>query len=164
MPEHDIICVEPLTVNLSWEADRLQSIALRWSEAGDVSTIRTKWAKPFQESLQRYLDKQEPDWPEFTLADTGMSDFTLRILQRLRMVPFGAWSSYGRLAAESGHPGAARAVGRVMAGNPWPLLFPCHRVLGKKGQLTGFGPGLDLKRYLLAIEGISCSSSSRCSA
>lgn len=164
MPTCDRIRVDPLFLSLTWRQDRLESISLAWSEdpaAEKGSALITPWAKPFRESLARYLSKEEPAWPEVPLAGEGLSDFAWKVLRRLRALPAGAWLSYGRLAAECGHPKAARAVGRVMARNPWPLVFPCHRVLGGSGQLTGFGPGLDMKRYLLAHEGISFAPLSR---
>lgn len=161
MSEKDIICVEPLTLQLDWEGGRLHSITLGWSCASLTPRVGTAWGDAFRVSLERYLDKKDPAWPEIPLAEQGLSDFALRILGRLRFLPFGASRSYGTLGSECGHPGAARAVGRVMARNPWPLLFPCHRVLGHSGHLTGFGPGLDLKRYLLNHEGIPCSSPRR---
>jgi methylated-DNA-[protein]-cysteine S-methyltransferase len=157
MPTRDSIRVDPFFLNLTWRGDRLESISLQWSErpgAGPRSAFITPWAEPFRDSLTRYLSKEDPAWPEVPLAGDGLSDFAWKVLRRLRAVPTGGWLSYGRLAAECGHPKAARAVGRVMARNPWPLVFPCHRVLGRSGHLTGFGPGLDLKQYLLAHEGI----------
>lgn len=163
----DFIRIDPLFLCLTWREEELESIALEWSgshAAERRSSWSTPWGKPFQESLERYLAKEEPSWPEIPLAGEGLSDFAWKVLRRLRALPTGAWLSYGRLAAECGHPRAARAVGRVMARNPWPLVFPCHRVLGRSGQLTGFGPGLDLKRYLLAHEGIPHAALNLCAA
>ncbi len=68
-------------------------------------------------------------------------------------IPYGQCMSYGELARRSGHPGAARAVGRAMALNPWPPIIPCHRVLRADGSLGGFGGGLPLKERMLALEG-----------
>jgi methylated-DNA-[protein]-cysteine S-methyltransferase len=52
-----------------------------------------------------------------------------------------------------GRPGAARAVGSANGRNPLPIIVPCHRVIGSDGTLTGYGGGLDVKRYLLRLEG-----------
>ncbi len=167
MRNGDLIRVDPLILRLTWREDLLESISLEWSEsvaAGQGSILATPWGKPFQESLERYLGKEEPSWPEVPLAGEGLSDFAWKVLRRLRALPTGAWLSYGRLATECGRPKAARAVGRVMARNPWPLVFPCHRVLGSSGQLTGFGPGLDMKQYLLAHEGIPYAGLNRFTA
>jgi methylated-DNA-[protein]-cysteine S-methyltransferase len=72
-------------------------------------------------------------------------------MQELCKVPPGATVTYGELAAASGSPGAARAVGNVMATNPVPLFVPCHRVVATQG-LGGFSGGLDVKRELLKLE------------
>ncbi len=79
--------------------------------------------------------------------------FQRDILTALFAIPWGHTTTYGALADAAGHPGAARAVGNVMAHNPWPLLFPCHRVLAAGGHLGGFSGGLDLKVKLLQLEG-----------
>jgi methylated-DNA-[protein]-cysteine S-methyltransferase len=68
-------------------------------------------------------------------------------------VPFGSLISYGDLSARAGDPTAARAVGEAMAANPYPIVVPCHRVVANDG-LGGFGGGLDMKRWLLAHEGV----------
>jgi methylated-DNA-[protein]-cysteine S-methyltransferase len=86
-----------------------------------------------------------------------MSEFKSRVLMTLSSeVSHGQTVSYGKLAAMCGKPEAARAVGRIMASNPWPLLVPCHRVVGADGKLTGFsGCGLPMKKFLLQLEGAS---------
>jgi methylated-DNA-[protein]-cysteine S-methyltransferase len=70
----------------------------------------------------------------------------------LQEIPFGTTVSYGQLAARIGRPGAARAVGHANGRNPIPLVVPCHRVIGSSGDLTGYGGGLDAKRFLLDFE------------
>ena len=67
-------------------------------------------------------------------------------------IPCGETESYGSLAARIGSPGAARAVGLANGQNPLPIIVPCHRVIGANGSLTGYGGGLDAKRWLLAHE------------
>jgi methylated-DNA-[protein]-cysteine S-methyltransferase len=68
-------------------------------------------------------------------------------------VGFGETRSYAQLAARAGSPRASRAVGTAMATNPVPIVVPCHRVLRTGGALGGYGGGLDVKRWLLALEG-----------
>lgn len=92
-------------------------------------------------------------WPELPLDTRSLTPFALNVLRRLRQgTPRGSWTTYGRLAAACGSPGAARAVGSVMARNPWALIYPCHRVLAGDGSIGGFGPGTALKRTLLTLE------------
>jgi methylated-DNA-[protein]-cysteine S-methyltransferase len=62
--------------------------------------------------------------------------------------------SYGELARRVGNPKASRAVGLANGRNPIPILVPCHRVIGADGSLTGYGGGLERKRWLLAHEGL----------
>jgi len=72
-------------------------------------------------------------------------------------VPWGETVSYGELAELSGRPRAARAVGRIMAGNVVPFVIPCHRVIAACGRIGGYGGGRDalgLKRWLLEREGV----------
>lgn len=83
---------------------------------------------------------------------TGLTDFTVAVLQAVAAIPFGQTRTYGSIARQVGRPGAARAVGQVMHRNPVPLFVPCHRVLGAGGDLCGFGAGLPMKRALLEME------------
>lgn len=97
--------------------------------AGDLDVIRTiKWrtnGSPFQQSV----------W------------------QALCRIPAGGTLSYGELAKQLGLPKAARAVGLANGSNPVGLVVPCHRVIGANGSLTGYGGGLERKRWLLTHEG-----------
>lgn len=78
--------------------------------------------------------------------------FQSRVLQELRKVPYGTTVSYSELAQRVGNPKASRAVGMANGRNPVPIVIPCHRVVGSNGALTGFGGGLDTKRWLLDLE------------
>lgn len=88
------------------------------------------------------------------LAWEGLSPFAADVLRTLCSVPYGTTVTYGQLAALSGHPRAARAVGRVMAGNPFPIVVPCHRVTACGGKLGGYsgGAGVVTKEWLLRLE------------
>ena len=85
---------------------------------------------------------------------SGCTDFSRAVLLALRGLGPSRLTSYGRLAAMVGRPGAARAVGRAVGSNPVPILIACHRVLGAGGSLGGYSGGLDTKRWLLAHEGL----------
>lgn len=74
------------------------------------------------------------------------------VLGELRRIPYGETRTYGDIAARIGRPKAVRAVGAANGSNPLPIVIPCHRVVGAGGQLTGFGGGLETKRYLLGLE------------
>ena len=94
---------------------------------------------------------------EFSIGELDLDDvagFSRRVLLADHAIPRGRVMTYGGLAARMGVPGGARAVGNVMARNPFPLVIPCHRVVRSDGSLGGFGGGLPMKRALLAMEGV----------
>ena len=84
--------------------------------------------------------------------DLTVSGFYAQVLDELALVPYGETTTYGALAARTGRPKAARAIGTVMHNNPVPIVLPCHRVIGSTGSLTGYGGGLETKRFLLELE------------
>jgi methylated-DNA-[protein]-cysteine S-methyltransferase len=78
--------------------------------------------------------------------------FQLEVWRALRKLRRGETTSYGALATAIGRPGASRAVGLANGRNPIAIVVPCHRVIGADGTLTGYGGGLDRKRWLLEHE------------
>jgi methylated-DNA-[protein]-cysteine S-methyltransferase len=78
--------------------------------------------------------------------------FQLEVWQALRKIPCGTTVSYLDLARQIGRPAAVRAVGLANGSNPIPVVIPCHRVIGSNGSLTGYGGGLERKRWLLEHE------------
>lgn len=86
-------------------------------------------------------------------VETGGTPFQQDVWQALRRIPPGATWSYARLAREIGRPDAVRAVGAANGANPVSIVVPCHRVIGADGSLTGYGGGLERKRWLLTHEG-----------
>lgn len=141
-----------LRLDLVWRGDRIAGVDLAWARKGDLPEISTPTGSELALGLERYLAGEDPGWPELPLDWEGVPDFTRRVLTELRAVGPGRTVSYGQLAARSGRPGAARAVGRAMARNPFPFFVPCHRVIGADGSMTGFGPGIEMKTYLLDLE------------
>ena len=85
------------------------------------------------------------------LAPNG-TDFQRRVWRSLTEIPYGTTISYAELARRVGNEAAVRAVGAANGRNPIPIIVPCHRVIGSDGSLTGFGGGLDRKRWLLQHE------------
>lgn len=107
--------------------------------------------------LGDYFDGK-PREVDFPLAPQG-TDFQKLVWSLLLTIPFGSGRSYGSLAREAaGILGrtamSAQAIGGAVGRNPIPIVIPCHRVLGAKGELTGFGCGLDKKIWLLDHEDI----------
>ena len=70
----------------------------------------------------------------------------------LAEIPYGETLSYGELAGRIGRPSASRAVGTANGRNPISIVVPCHRVIGSDGALTGYGGGVERKRFLLELE------------
>jgi methylated-DNA-[protein]-cysteine S-methyltransferase len=93
----------------------------------------------------------------------GLSEWDRRVFAAVRSIPYGAVTSYGRLARMAGSPGAARATGGAVGRNPIGRFIPCHRVLAGDGSLGGYGGDwggsrelrLEIKRSLLQREGVS---------
>jgi len=88
---------------------------------------------------------------ELCLAPSG-TEFQKRVWRALAEIPYGETLSYGALAARIGKPQAARPVGAANGRNPIGIIIPCHRVIGASGALTGYGGGLDVKKWLLDFE------------
>jgi methylated-DNA-[protein]-cysteine S-methyltransferase len=105
-----------------------------------------------QDRLCRYFDGQPVSFDD-PLDMRGATDFQQRVWRVTRRIPRGQTRTYGEIARLVGSPGAARAVGQAMAHNPWPIIVPCHRVVGHNGRLTGFGGGLAMKQRMLEMEG-----------
>jgi methylated-DNA-[protein]-cysteine S-methyltransferase len=88
---------------------------------------------------------------DLPLAPQG-TDFQRRVWELLRDIPFGETITYAELATRAGNPKAMRAVGAANGRNPVMIIIPCHRVIGADGSLTGFGGGIERKRWLLEHE------------
>ena len=80
------------------------------------------------------------------------TDFQIKVWNELLKIPYGVTVSYGELAQRIGMPNAVRAVANANAVNAISIITPCHRVIGSNGSLTGYGGGLERKRYLLNLE------------
>lgn len=80
------------------------------------------------------------------------TEFQKKVWQALLTIPFGQTRSYAQIAAQIGRPTAVRAVGAANGRNPISIVAPCHRVVGKAGELTGYAGGLPAKQLLLTLE------------
>jgi methylated-DNA-[protein]-cysteine S-methyltransferase len=139
---------------LTGDGDTLQGLSMQggrrplaigagWQRTDDAfGTVRSQLRQYFSGWRQTF---------ELELELTG-SPFELTVWNALREIPYGTTTSYGALAQQIGHPSAARAVGLANGRNPVAVIIPCHRVIGADGSLTGFGGGLERKRFLLDLE------------
>ncbi|MBV9354398.1 MAG: methylated-DNA--[protein]-cysteine S-methyltransferase [Chloroflexi bacterium] len=103
-----------------------------------------------RKQIHAYLAGQRRtfDVPVATTGDEGQE----RVWELVCRIPYGETASYGDLARQLGDGTTAQEVGAALGRNPVPLLVPCHRVVGAGGKLTGYGGGLDRKRFLLDLE------------
>ena len=141
-------------VAVGWEKDRRRLLA---AIRGDFPHAREAVGDfgGFRNLLSRYAAGDFPV-PEEILslpfAWERVTSFDRSILEAAARIPAGETATYGEVAARAGKPEAARAAGGTLGRNPWPVLLPCHRVVGADGTLTGFGKGLPAKKALLAFE------------
>ncbi|WP_454714015.1 methylated-DNA--[protein]-cysteine S-methyltransferase [Caulobacter segnis] len=106
------------------------------------------------ERIRDLLAGGRDDLSDIPLDLDGQSAFNLRVYEIARAITPGDTSTYGEVAKAMGEPGAARAVGKALGENPWPIVVPCHRVLGSSGNMGGFSApgGAETKARLLTIE------------
>ena len=107
-----------------------------------------------RDMIARYCAGEDVDLATLPVDFHGVTPFFARAYAACRSIPPGETRSYAWLANEAGNARAARGAGQAMARNRWPLLVPCHRVIGSDGSLHGFGGsvGLPLKARLLELE------------
>jgi methylated-DNA-[protein]-cysteine S-methyltransferase len=102
-------------------------------------------------SVARYFAGELHAIDDLPVATAG-TPFQREVWQALRGIRCGTTTSYGKLAQEIGRPAAMRAVGLANGSNPVAVIVPCHRVIGANGSLTGYGGGIERKRWLLNHE------------
>lgn len=107
-------------------------------------------------ALQRYFAGKLQAIDEIPVQ-TGGTAFQSNVWHALRKIPAGTTLSYGRMATRLKCPLAVRAVGFANGSNPISIVIPCHRLIGADGSLTGYGGGLERKRWLLEHEGVDVS-------
>ena len=139
--------IGPLTL----EADENAVTAIRFSAGGaqDASPL----LDAAEAQLREYFAGARRTF-DLPLAPHGTA-FQQRVWAALRTIPYGETRTYGELAAAIDSPNASRAVGMANHRNPIPIIIPCHRVIGANGTLTGYAGGLEIKRRLLALEGLN---------
>lgn len=112
------------------------------------------WSPSLQKRVASFAAGECVDFTDVSVDLSNLSPFRRAIIAATQSIHYGDTLTYGELAAKAGFPGAARAVGQVMAANPVPLIIPCHRVIAAGGRLGGFSArsGLSMKQRLLDME------------
>ena len=143
---------------LAGSADALQVIGFPHGDKARRADIGwERYDEPFKKTARQLNEYFAGDRQEFELdlAPDGTT-FQVEVLEALRGIPYGETCTYRDIAVAVGRPKAVRAVGNANGRNPLPIVIPCHRVIGSDGSLTGFGGGIEAKRYLLGLEQQHC--------
>ena len=137
---------------LDWEdhEERMREMLQRYYERAVLSDGPTP--EGISNRLDRYFAGELSALSEIPVAMPG-TRFQRDVWEALRTIPAGTTLSYGVLAQKIGRPSAVRAVGAANGANPIGVVVPCHRVIGADASLTGYGGGLERKRWLLRHEG-----------
>ena len=109
-----------------------------------------------REEVLEFLRGERREFSEGLMAEAveqGGTEFVRAVLAEMARIPYGEVKSYGEIAFAAGYPRAARAVGTVCRKNKYPIIIPCHRVVGSNG-IGGYAFGLAMKRELLRREGV----------
>jgi methylated-DNA-[protein]-cysteine S-methyltransferase len=130
---------------------RLEARLRRWFPPHDIADRDTPVIAATRKWLAAYFAGEKGDAADLPLDMRG-ADFEKRVWRALRAIPVGQTTSYGAIAKQLGDAGASRAVGAANGANPIAIIVPCHRVIGSTGSLTGYGGGLDRKKWLLDHE------------
>lgn len=108
-----------------------------------------------KDRLEQYFNGKPTSFADIPVyLQSIRGNFSRKVLEETRKIPWGKLVSYRELAKAAGSPKAARAVGNCMSKNPVPIIVPCHRVVKSDGSLGGFTGGLDIKKKLLKLENI----------
>jgi methylated-DNA-[protein]-cysteine S-methyltransferase len=122
----------------------------------EEATLDQDWFLPVQKGVERYLEGDPRALDDIELDLEQTPGFFRAAWDACREIPAGETRSYAWLAAQAGSPLAVRAAGQAMARNRWPLIVPCHRVIGSNGGLHGYGGGgLKVKAQLLEMERVA---------
>jgi methylated-DNA-[protein]-cysteine S-methyltransferase len=136
---------------------RMMKLLERHCGADSFELREAEPASQAARALQTYFEGDLPAIAALPTKTHG-TPFQRQVWDALRAIPAGQSLSYGALAARIGRPGASRAVGLANGANPIAIVVPCHRVIGADASLTGYGGGVDRKRWLLAHERAHCAT------
>jgi methylated-DNA-[protein]-cysteine S-methyltransferase len=174
---YQIVSVNKESIGIVWQykgsKPQIERIFLPCARAKLISEIRKEFPA-IKEKEQKIPDKITTLIAEFyagkkvkfdfsILNLKKLSGFSAKVLKQTCKIQCGKVATYSGLAAKIGSPHAARAVGTVLANNPFPLVIPCHRVVRSDGLLGGFGGGMKMKKELLSKEGVALDKTGKLS-
>ncbi len=140
-----------------WELEEKNGVIIALNFIGDLDSQKNELtlnSNPTLNEAKRQLEEYfNGERREFSLAiSLEGTNFQQKVWQALQEIPYGTTKSYQEVATIVGNKNSMRAVGGANHNNPISIIVPCHRVIGKNGSLVGYGGGLDVKAYLLALE------------
>jgi methylated-DNA-[protein]-cysteine S-methyltransferase len=141
-----------------YEARMHQLLRQQYRAFGGRTLRKARVADAIRERFDAYFNGDLGAIKRITIK-TGGTDFQRRVWSALRDIDAGTTETYGALAQRIGLPAAIRAVGAANGANPLSIIVPCHRLIGADGSLTGYGGGIDRKRWLLTHEGAAFKGS-----
>jgi methylated-DNA-[protein]-cysteine S-methyltransferase len=135
----------------------LDGETLLWHElpSGTGTGIGASPLNELAERLRSYFGGGRDSFADVAIELDGYTAFQRAVVETLRSVPWGEVVTYGELAALAGYPNAQRAAGSVCAHNRFPLVVPCHRVIAANGIGRYGASGVEYKRRLLELEGVT---------
>ena len=139
---------ENISLEIITENDKLKRI--EFVKSYKETTGDDSFQKEIKKELLEYFEGKRKEF-DIPLEVEG-TEFQKKVWTEMAKIPFGETMSYGELAEKIGCPKGARAVGLACNKNKIPIIIPCHRVVGKNGNLIGFAGGLDVKAQLLKLE------------
>lgn len=154
--QHTILPETPIgPLTLVAEDDELVAVYMdgHAHHPGDAALGASETADVLETAAHQLTEYFAGDRKEFDLPLRPIgTDFQVRVWRVLQEIPYGDTWSYRQLATAVGNPSASRAVGLANGRNPLSIVIPCHRVIGADGSLTGYGGGIERKRWLLGLE------------
>ena len=148
----DLISLGPITIRIDHDEKEISGIFFS-DENHEIPNPTSSLLKDFLSQWKNVLEKKvggiQIPFKELE------NQFQKEVLEVVNQIPIGETMTYLEIAEQLDGPNMTRAVARAIATNPYPILIPCHRVLGKNGDLRGYLGGLDIKYWLLKEEGIN---------
>jgi len=145
--KYTFACELPLFVEIACSSQAIQKVSLAPADKRGIELLITP--SSFSQKILDWMyafSQKKPLSLNLPFDFTAFSPFTVQIMEKIKAIPFGEVASYGEVCSN-----APRAVGRICRFNPFPLFYPCHRVV-RKGNVGGFAYGTPLKEKLLSFE------------
>ena len=134
------------------EDNKITAIEINKKIQEEMVQKETPLLKEIEKQLLEYLEGRRKTFD--VPLNTKGTKFMKQVWTALQEIPYGEVRTYGQIAQTVGKPKAARAVGMANHRNPIPIIIPCHRVIGSNGKLVGYALGMEMKEFLLKLEGI----------